>query len=199
MSNGFNHRYIISVLTPDRVGILRDISSTITGLKGNIDGISLTVVVDYFTVVLTSSFRKEYDAAEIRAGILKHFHDSQASVTVKPYKPAAAPNASAVKSSRYIVTIAGKDHIGLLQKLTSFLASRKINIDDWYVEFRGENVTHIGEVSVPAKLDIKKLQTDLSATMGRMGIMCSLQHENIFRATNEIGAVSYMLGDQNND
>ena len=52
MSRTRANRYVVSVVVPDRVAILRDITSAVADLGGNIDGISQTVVQGYFTGVV---------------------------------------------------------------------------------------------------------------------------------------------------
>src|ERR1039458_5355346 len=140
MADQDKKRYVISVLVSDRVGVLRDITSAVTDLGANIDGISQTVVAGYFTVILTASFDQPHSPDEIRVAIEEHFDVREASVVVRLYarRDAAPPT---VDGEGYVVTITGKDRPGILKATTGFLAAKGINIEDWYVEFRGEYVT----------------------------------------------------------
>ena len=185
-------RHVISVLISDRVGVLRDITSAVTALGGNIDGISQTVVQGYFTVILTASFSRPCDAETIRSAILKNFAPDEASVVVRPYERAGEAEPT-VRGERYILTLNGNDRPGILKTVTSFLAEKGVNIEDWFVEFHAGHVVHVGEITLPAQLDIRQLQTELKRTASALGLESVLQHENIFRATNDIGPIRALL------
>jgi predicted amino acid-binding ACT domain protein len=184
-------RFVISVVVPDRVGILRDISAAVSDLGANIDGISQTVVEGYFTVLLTATFKTASSADDVAASIRRRFEADEASVTVRPH--VKAPAAPCAGGERFILTMTGKDGPGILRAVTAFLAERRINIEDWFVSFEGPNVTHIGEVTLPGRLEVQQLQADLSRAMARLDMQAHVHHENIFRATNDIGPINRLI------
>jgi predicted amino acid-binding ACT domain protein len=186
-------RYVISVLVSDRVGILRDISAAVTDLGANIDGISQTVVAGYFTVILTASFDQPHPPSRIRDAIEERFGTDEATVVVRPYDRRDAKRQT-VDGESYVVTLTGRDRPGILKAVTRFLAAKGINIEDWHVEFRDADVLHIGEVTVPAALDIQQAQEEFRQVVAALGLVVVLQHENIFRATNEIGPIKSLIG-----
>jgi len=184
---------VISVLATDRVGILKGITSAITDLGGNIDGISQTVVARYFTVILTATFHNQYTAKEIENSILLNFAKSNTQVMVQPYDDTQQSPTPHI-TNRYILTIFGPDQPGVLKAVTSFLTEKNINIENWQFYYKGNNVTYIGEVTTEAKqFDTKQTQTQLKQILTPMGLTSHLQHENIFRVTNEIGAINNIL------
>jgi glycine cleavage system transcriptional repressor len=192
-----NH-YVISVLLPDRVAILRDISSAVDDVGGNISGISQTVVNGYFSLTLTADIPARMTADTIRAAIICRFPDDPISVVVEPYA-ATRPAAEAPQGAHYVVTASGPDHGGILKTITAFLAERNINVEDWTVELGDKAVTHVGDVTVPADLDLRQLQEAFRETLSRIGLDGGMQHENIFRATSEIGPIESLLGDADDD
>lgn len=193
MKTQHKNRFVISVLIRDRVGILRDITTAVTNMGANIDGISQTVVEGYFTVTLTAAFERPRSPDEIRKSILENFVKDEISAVVRPHegRPVAK---QAVESDGYIVTLIGKDRPGILKAITTFMAAKCVNIEDWQVEFDGDNVTHIGEITVPAVLDIKQMQDEFRQLLAPMKLAGCIQNENIFRATNEIGPIKSLLG-----
>jgi glycine cleavage system transcriptional repressor len=195
MKTGNKKRFVISVLIRDRVGILRDITTAVTNMGANIDGISQTVVAGYFTVTLTATFTGRRQSDEIRKRVMENFIKDEISAVVRPYEGLPAVR-QAVDGDSYIVIITGKDRGGILKAITSFMASKGINIEDWQVEFDGADVRHIGEITVPAILDIKQMQDEFRGLLAPMALTCCLQHENIFRATNEIGPIKSLLGEK---
>ncbi|MBI2438894.1 MAG: ACT domain-containing protein [Lentisphaerae bacterium] len=197
-------RYVLSVLIADRVGILSAITAAVTDLGANIEGISQTVVQGlpelgqgYFTVIMMAAFTHAVGEETIRNAILNRFGKDEASVLVRPYQAPRhachAPRVAPVAGDRYILTMAGRDRSGILKALTGYLALKQINIEDLFFRIVGEQVTHIGEVTVPAQLDLKQIQDELRQVMAPFALVVSLQHENLFRVTNEVGAIRHLL------
>ena len=185
-----SHRYVVSILIADRVGILSAITAGVTDLGANIEGISQTVVQGYFTVIMTAAFPQAAGEEDIRRAIQNRFQRDEVSVLVRPYTPQARVP---VEGDRYILTMSGNDQPGILKALTAYLAEKKINVEDLFFRIVGEQVTHIGEVTVPAQLDLKQVQDELRDVMAPFALTISLQHENLFRATNEVGSIRRLL------
>ena len=160
----------------------------------NIEGISQTVVHGYFTVILIAAFKNQVAEQTVRDAVLSRFHKDEASVIVKPFDPFVR---ATTEGDRYILTMSGTDRPGILKALTGYLAEKKINVEDLFFRIVGEHVTHIGEVTVPRCLDIKQVQDELCELMSAIGLTVSLQHENLFRAMNEVGSIRLMLHGQN--
>ena len=195
MKTANKKRFVISVLIRDRVGILRDITAAVTNMGANIDGISQTVVAGYFTVTLTATFSGQHEADEIRSCIMQNFVKDEISAAVRQYEGLPAARQT-VDGDRYIIIISGKDRGGILKAITTFMASKGINIEDWQVEFDGADVRHIGEITVPEVLDLKQMQDELRRLLTPMALTCCIQHENIFMATNEIGPIKSLIGER---
>ena len=186
------YRYAMSVLVADRVGVLRDITAAVADMGGNIDGISQTVVEGYFTVALTATFPIANAEDQIVKAVQRNFREGEVSVMVRAYER-RSPGKPTVAGARYVVTITGLDRPGILKTVTSFLAQKGINVEDWYVLFEKPRVTHIGELTVPDLLDIKQIQEEFQQVLAKLHLKVSIQHENIFRATNEVGAIQPWL------
>jgi len=193
MKNKAN-RYVISVLIADRPGILQDVTAAVTELGANIDGIRQTVVAGYFTVMLTASLPTQISATDVQQRMLKSFPSGDASITVVEYDLTRAQKNS--KSERYMVTLTGDDHTGILQAVTKFFAERNINIEDWNVEFSGSHITHVGQISVPELLDVHQVQIEFRHLAQKLQLKAGMQHEGIFRAITEIGPIRSLLGRQ---
>ncbi len=190
MSEGQN-RYVISVLALDRIGIIKSIACAIADRGGNIDGMSQTVIHGHFTVIVTASFEKAFDKAEIHDAICKNFAPDEISVSVRDFHE--APEDSKRKTERYILTLTGKDRPGIIKTLANYLAENHINIEDYYFTIQGGEVMHISELTIPAEYDIKRLQGELQALVSSIDLVAALKHENIFRAANEIFAIRHLF------
>ncbi len=187
-------RFVVSVLIADRVGILRDVTTAVSGLGANIDDISQTVLEGCFTVILTLTLDTPRAAADVRAAITEGLAGDIADVAVRALRHGPATPPPTVAGDRLIVTVSGRDRPGILCTVMTFLAGKGINVEDWNVLRDGDGITYVGELTVPTTLDIKQLQTDLQGVLQPLELRSGLQHENIFRATNEVGAIRHLLG-----
>ncbi|MBN2326526.1 MAG: ACT domain-containing protein [Candidatus Omnitrophica bacterium] len=185
-------RCVISVLAPDSIGIIKRITSAITDLGGDIDGMSQTVIHGYFTVILTAEFQTVYTKEQIRDAILNNFEPGDASVMIRHFEEIPPPS-QIRKTDRYILTLTGKDRPGILKTVTSYLADNNINIEDYFFTIQGDHVTHIGEVSVPSEIDIKQLQGELQTLVSSIDLVATLQHEFLFRAANDIFSIRQLF------
>ena len=185
---------VISVLAPDEIGVFSETAGAITDQGGNIDSISQTVSGGFFTALMTASYKQERGASEIRDGILGRLPARSDVVVIPLAEETSRPRQP--QDERYILTLIGRDRPGLLKLVTGYLESNRIHITDWYIEFHTGNVTHIGEIEVPAKRDIVELQAGLKSALAGTDIGSSIQHDNIFKATNDVGSVTVLLGGQ---
>ena len=58
MSAAASQRFVVSVMSRDRVGIVRDITRALAQWQGNVEQVSQTVVMNYFTFILIAAFPK---------------------------------------------------------------------------------------------------------------------------------------------
>lgn len=184
-------RFVTSVLVPDRVGLLRDVTQAVFSLEGNIGGIRQTVVEGFFTLVFTSEHPAQVTPEALRA-LLDASLESDAVVTVLDCPEAR--EAVVPTGSRFVVMTRGEDKPGTIFAITSFLVDHGVNIEDWLVEEEGGQVVYIAQVVVPEAVDFRAIQEGFRAAMADRGLTGLLCHENIFRATNEIGPIKSLIG-----
>ena len=185
-------RYVISVLVKDKVGILRGVSAAVTDLGGNIDGVSQTVLEGYFTVILTATFAGPCREDHLREAVREALADEDAALVIQPFESSADGRTHPAQGSRYMVTLNGGRR--RYSEGRDRFSGRHGRERGRLVSVCGRNaVTHLGEVTVPALLDIKQLQDGLRQVAGWHGFARGMQHENIFRVTNEVGAVRPLL------
>jgi len=181
---------LISVLAPDRVGILRDVTRVVFEQGGNIDAIRQTVVHGFFSLVFTAAFERPAGAGDLAAALTAAL-EPDAAVTVRNF--AAPPPAPLPAGAAYIVTTHGPDRPGTVFGISQFFVDRGINILDWMVDGDRGDVVYIAEVVLPPDADFRRVQADFRAAMAERGLRASICHRNIFRATSELGAVHDLL------
>jgi len=93
---------------------------------------------------------------------------------------------SPTDTRKFIFTSVGPDRPGILNAVANCFASRQINIDDLYCFVENGDFIIICAVSLPAEMDVHMVQDDLETLGQSLGFTASLQHENIFTATNDL-------------
>ena len=181
-------RYVISVMSVDRVGIIHDVTEQILAFQGNVVGLSQTVMRGYFTVLIEAVFPNEVQAAAVLEGIAKGGRaPGELQVLVAQRQPDVPTAKQRVEA--YVLTARGPDRPGVIHRIASFLAGHDVNFEDLYAYVEEKQFVLIAQVTLPPSLPLERLQIDLEM-LGRDSEMeIVLQHENIFAAVNEIRMV----------
>ena len=183
-------RQMVSVLAPDRVGLLCAVTEVVLRHGGNIGAIRQTIVGGYFSLVFVLEVPDGFDggrfALELEgiAGVV--------SVTVGAYEPGSGRGANG-EGSCFVTTLSGPDRPGTILGVSRFLVGHGVNIEDWRVEREGERAVYTARLDVPAGVEPGALREGLAATAKGLGLESHLCHENIIRATNEIGPIKSIL------
>ncbi len=178
--------YVISVMSVDRVGIIAGLSEAILDLGGNIDALSQTVMRGYFTVIVTAHFEEDVTKDGIAGAVREKGESGELGVLVKKRDPSVSEQPVVDDADRFILTMEGPDQKGIVRSITSYLASRNINIEDLYAAIEGENYLLIAQLELPPELEIERVQLDIEDLCPGPDVELSLQHEDVFLATNEV-------------
>ena len=184
-------QYVLSVMSNDHPGIVAGVSSAVENLGGNIDSCSQTVLGGYFTFIVIMTLPTEYPSQELADKIRNSEGlgpDYQIIARRIDSEPKKGPDSSChpVGGDIFVITAFGKDRPGIVREFSRYLAGHDININDLYGDKTGEEFVLIGQLRIPANVNIRNLQDDL-VEMGReLGFTVKLQHSNIFIATNRI-------------
>lgn len=179
--------YIVTVMAQDRVGIVRDVSSALAVLCGNITHLSQTVLRGYFTLIISVEMPDERSEAEIRNAVREAGAPEEFEVGVKRFRmpePGGAPN-----SERFTLSMQGSDRNGIIARATSYLAERGINIEDFYFYVHDGTLLVLAQVAVPIGVDIEAVQAGLEQVGREFDLVVHFQHEGIFRATSDVRPV----------
>jgi glycine cleavage system transcriptional repressor len=185
--------YIITVLVPDRVGIVAGIARAVWEQGGNALEISQTVVRGYFTVLVSATLPDPLEPVAIQAAVREAVGAPDMHIAVAPHcgtlPPAAGPDAE-----RFVLTVLGKDKPGIVCQLCSCLADHRVNIIDFSGKVRGEEFELVLELELPARVDPRRLKTELEQVGASFGLRAHLLHENLFVATNSVRPVRALRG-----
>ena len=199
-----NARFLVTTALPDRVGILRDVTGALYALGANFTDLRQTVVGGIFTLSAIAEFETPADAAALAAAVRAALPEQDACVD---FRPCAAPashvamriertSAPRTAGERYVVSVTGPDSPGRIHRIAKVFAAHGANVEDWRHDLSDPVRTlTIGVVTIPPAADLAALRAALDAELAPLGLSTSLLHENIFRATNEVGPIRTLLGD----
>lgn len=185
--------FLITAVLPDRVGILRDVTGVIFIQGGNLTDLRQIIIGGVFSLSCVAEFEGTPDAEKIRRAILADLPEKDAQVSVMPCASTSF-DSSSVAGERYVAAISGPDRPGRVHMIAEIFAAHGVNVEDWRHDLSDRNrALTIGIVRVPVDCNVKQLQDELSRELAPFNMVTSLRHENIFRATNEVGPIEVLL------
>ncbi|MCL2005733.1 MAG: hypothetical protein FWG73_06165 [Planctomycetaceae bacterium] len=181
-------QYVLSVLSDDHPGIVASVSSVVDKLGGDILSCSQTVLDGYFTFImiidLPGSKAPDELAKEVRQA--PELGDNY-QVIARRYEPQTQKDI--LPDNNFIITAFGKGHSGIVREFSCYLAGHDINITDLFGGCRDGNFVLIGQLTIPATVNIRSIQSDLEVIGEEYGFTVRVQHNNIFVATNQLRLV----------
>jgi glycine cleavage system transcriptional repressor len=174
-------QFVISVTSRDRIGIVRDVSSAISGLRGDIADLRQSVLCGYFTMILIASFPAGVTAATIRARLAAVNTPDRPALEITVDEPGVLENA-------YVLTASGPDRIGFVATVSSFCASHQINILDLSTAVADGSYIMMLLVDL-SRCDTGDIRRRLKQFGRENGFKVVLQHYDIFKATHEVSTL----------
>ena len=179
--------FVVTLTCRDRVGIVSDVAARIGQWNGNIERFSQTVLMNYFTLIVVVTFPEERAVKEVREFLAGAGKPGEFELIVKVFEKAAGSRPVLPDADNFVLTATGPDQPGIIGQIARYLASRGINISDLYAYKPTPNTfVLISEVTIPRNISVDQVQLDLEQFGKQTGLACALQHENIFKATNEV-------------
>jgi ACT domain-containing protein len=91
-----------------------------------------------------------------------------------------------MKQRRAIVSVIGKDQVGIIAKVTTVLADNNINILDISQTILQDFFTMMMLVDVTSSESLESLQKNLNEIADALGLKISVQLEEIFQAMHRV-------------
>lgn len=185
-----NHKhYIISVMAGDRVGIIHDITRTISAMGGDLADTRQQVLQGYFSMILYASFPDDLPEENITEALIAINPDNPFAVSVKSVTRPEAGGRTSVKNN-YVLTARGSNRIGFVALVSGFCADHRVNILDLSTTTGSDDTyTMILLVDLSRCPPMEFLRSHLQEFSTKNSLSLLLQHQDIFRATNEIGMI----------
>jgi ACT domain-containing protein len=86
-----------------------------------------------------------------------------------------------------IITVVGNDKVGIIARVSAFLAERKINIEDISQTVLSGNFVMMMMVDLSSGItDLETIKKELAALGESMNVSINLMHEKVFSAMHRI-------------
>jgi ACT domain-containing protein len=86
-----------------------------------------------------------------------------------------------------IITVVGTDQVGIISRISAFLAERNINIEDISQTILSGNFVMMMMVNLSQSTqDLETVKAELNKTGQEMNVSVSLMHEQVFSAMHRI-------------
>jgi len=184
MNEQDTRQYIISVMAADRVGIIHDLTRTISSLGGDLADVRQQVLRGYFSMILCVSFPARLSEEEIKEALVNIDPEHPFAISIRPAPELAVSDK--VPKNAYVLTARGSDRIGFVALVSGFCADNSINILDLSTTGRDDTYTMILLVDLAKAPPVETLRARLEQFSSEHGLSLLLQHLDIFKATNEI-------------
>ncbi len=180
---------IISVMSKDRPGIIADVTGAIYELQGDLADLNQSVLCGYLTMILIATFNSSITPEDVIAKLSHTKSEIKFDAVVKKIETPIEILKAGMPEKTYILTAQGKNKSGLVYGISSFCYERDINIMDLVTTLADDQYTMILQLDLSHIASIKDVRDDLAEYADKTGLRVVLQHNDIFRVTNEIAMI----------
>ncbi len=170
--------FLLTAFGKDRAGIVAGVSQVLFDAGANIEDASMTRLGGEFAMMLVTSvlgsasvgkFEKSFKPLEKKLGL---------QVVVKSV-PASAARRSSQEPSKFLISVYGTDHPGIVHKVTQALARRKVSVTDLQTKVIGGASKPVYvmllELQAPASVDMDQVREDLDQLRQDLKVEISLR------------------------
>lgn len=172
---------VISVMDRDRPGIVAEVTEGISALGGNLAELSQTVVCGYFTMILVADFPSGVTTLQIEEALS---HDVTTHVFVVEGE-GLIPEAEGSEHV-YVLSAVGRNRVGLVAQVSRFCCDHGVNILDLASHAEDDQYTMMLQIDLTNIENVERFEKELTAFAQKNRLTTALQHNDIFKATNEI-------------
>ncbi len=171
----------ISVMAKDRPGIVAEVTEGISALDGNLADLRESVLCGYFTMILIAGFPSKVSVQQVEDALTGKMA-ARVSVALAEGSLTEAEDAK----HAYVLSAIGRDRVGLVAQVSRFCYDRSVNILDLASHVEDDQYTMMLQIDLSNIQSLDTFNEELSRFGEESGLNLVLQHNDIFRATNEI-------------
>jgi glycine cleavage system transcriptional repressor len=154
----------ITVIGPDRPGIVAAVAETLAGLEVNLTDSTMTRLRGHFAMTLICT--GQVPEAAVEAALLPLSADGSLLATVRQVRPEADLPAT---GTPYVVSLHGADRLGIVAAVTRVLARAGGNVTDLTTRLVGPLYTLVAEVDLPPG-SAGAVAAELATTAAELGV-----------------------------
>ena len=162
--------FAVTVLGPDRTGIIAETTSILADLGANLEDSTMTILRGHLAMVVVAT--AEVSAAEAEAALATLTADGSLVVTVREL-PSDEP--AGRLGTMYLLTVHGADRPGIVATVTGIVAEAGGNITDLSTRLSGDLYVLLAEVDLAGAVDPEQLSRDLATVAAELGVEVSLR------------------------
>ena len=171
----------VTVVGPDRPGIVAEVSGALAGLGLNLTDSTMTLLRGHFAMMLVCTSEagsRQVSAAEVNAALAPLTEPGHLVAVARPLldEPEDWPDESESipLPNTYTLVVHGADRLGIVAAMTAVLARAGGNITDLTTRLAGSLYLLTAEVDLPSGADDGALAADLAAEAERLGVVANL-------------------------
>jgi glycine cleavage system transcriptional repressor len=162
------HELAITVIGPDRPGIVADVSEALAGVGANLSDSTMTRLRGHFAMTLICTGP---DAEAVEKALAPICADGRLLATVRTVGPEAAGSGA---GEPYLVSVHGADRLGIVAAVTRVVAGAGGNITDLTTRLTGPLYVLVAEVDLrPGSAD--ELAVKLATAAQELGVDVTLR------------------------
>ncbi len=182
-------KVIITVIGPDRPGIIAGVSGVLFTHQCNIENITQTILQSEFAGICLVSMPPDLDNGVLRSAMDRELAGFNLQITIKDLDDDRQDH-DKVPTEPFIVSTRGPDKQGIVSVISKAIADACVNISNLKAVFQGgENPDRnimIFEIDIPVSVDFQNFSEELRRRASDIGLDLNIQHKNIFDAVNRI-------------
>ena len=183
------NKAILSVLGPDRPGIVAAVSGILFELNCNIENVSQTILQTEFSGSFIVTLPRDLSVEALQDRFVEDLTPMDLHVHIRSLKKKETVFVSKA-SEPFVITTKGPDRQGLVAGISEIVAHYGVNITNLQAVFKGGdepgNNIMIYEVDIPTDIDQPALYRALRERAKSLELAISIQHRNIFETINRI-------------
>ena len=181
---------VVSVISQDRPGIVACVSKALYENHYNIEALSQTAILGQFAMILIASAKKGQPHQSLETAFQALSQTLGLNISLKEARREDMVPYRKNGTEPFVITVHGEDRPGLAYGVSEILAGWGINITrlDANVTLIGQKMEYlqIFEVDIPEELDFDWIHDRLRKRGQELGVSIDLQHQEIFRAINQL-------------
>lgn len=180
---------VVSILGPDRPGIIAAVTKCLLEVDGNIENVAQTILQSEFSGTFIALVPESITLSILGQKMNRAMEPLDMRVFVKKL---TEPDIKSVAkySEQFVITTRGPDRKGLVAAITAVIAGFEVNVTNLQAVFKGGDDPNrnimIYEVDLPEGIDMGKFTTALRDRAAELDLKISIQHRDVFKAINRV-------------